>query len=450
MAKLSLCMIARDEERFLGACLASARGVADEIVVVDTGSTDRTPRIAEEAGATLLRVPWSDDFSAARNAGLDAATGTHVLVLDADEVLAPGAGRTIRRALANKALSIGMLPLHDADELDTPPAAVLAGRRRPWPPTHLPRLFVNHPLLRFERRVHETIFLDVERKLAAIGGRILAVEAPIVHYGEVPALRAERDKKARNKGLLDRAVVESPEDGDLAGYLALEHFTAGDLAAAEAVARRHLPPFLAAIERMPKDRIRPSPIRLASVLATIALQRGRPAEALETVRRSAALCPAAHPNLRYLEGLALELLGEHADAERVYKDCLAMHGRPQTIPVNPGATNEAPRLRLANLYLVQGRPRDALEVLGPPQAIQGRLELAAGLTAAEAYLGLGDAPAALARLAPLMERPSPPPDLFALAARAAALLGQSDPAFEAAAAAAEPSAWLEPRRSARR
>ena len=69
---LSLCVIARNEEAMLSGCLESVAGVVDEIVVVDTGSTDRTIEVALAHGARVLEKPWTDDFSAARNAALDA------------------------------------------------------------------------------------------------------------------------------------------------------------------------------------------------------------------------------------------------------------------------------------------------------------------------------------------------------------------------------------------
>jgi glycosyltransferase involved in cell wall biosynthesis len=83
--RISLCMIVRNEERKLARALDSARDWVGEIVVVDTGSTDRTVEIAESYGARVIHFPWCDDFSAARNASLDAATNEWALVLDADE-----------------------------------------------------------------------------------------------------------------------------------------------------------------------------------------------------------------------------------------------------------------------------------------------------------------------------------------------------------------------------
>ena len=85
--KVSLAMIVRDEEANLTRCLESARGLFDEIIVVDTGSSDRTAAIARSFGAEVFDLAWCDDFAAARNAALGHATGDYVFRLDADETL---------------------------------------------------------------------------------------------------------------------------------------------------------------------------------------------------------------------------------------------------------------------------------------------------------------------------------------------------------------------------
>ncbi|MHB1209908.1 MAG: glycosyltransferase [Acidimicrobiales bacterium] len=82
---LSVCLIVKDEEEMLGACLESVAGIADEIVVYDTGSTDRTVEIARDAGAKVIEGYWDDDFARARNSALEHASGEWVLTLDADE-----------------------------------------------------------------------------------------------------------------------------------------------------------------------------------------------------------------------------------------------------------------------------------------------------------------------------------------------------------------------------
>ena len=73
--RVSLCIVARNEEAFLGACIESARPVVDEVVVVDTGSTDRTPEIAAAAGARVVCEPWTRDLGAAHNLPLAARAG---------------------------------------------------------------------------------------------------------------------------------------------------------------------------------------------------------------------------------------------------------------------------------------------------------------------------------------------------------------------------------------
>src|SRR5204863_18128 len=82
--KLSLCMIVKDEEEMLPGCLEPIRHHVDEIIVVDTGSTDRTVEIAESFGAKVIHFPWNGSFSDARNVGLDAASGDWLMYLDAD------------------------------------------------------------------------------------------------------------------------------------------------------------------------------------------------------------------------------------------------------------------------------------------------------------------------------------------------------------------------------
>src|SRR2546427_10591625 len=99
-ARISLTMIVKNEERALPACLEAARPWVDEIVVVDTGSTDRTREIAAGFGARVHEWAWRDDFAAARNESLRHTTGDWILALGADEVLSPELGPALRRASA--------------------------------------------------------------------------------------------------------------------------------------------------------------------------------------------------------------------------------------------------------------------------------------------------------------------------------------------------------------
>src|SRR5438445_7891865 len=97
---ITLCVIARDEEALLAECLDSARPYVDKMVVLDTGSTDRTMDIAREHGAMVAQFTWCDDFAAAKNAALDLATSDWILFMDADERL--NEGGALLRGLARE------------------------------------------------------------------------------------------------------------------------------------------------------------------------------------------------------------------------------------------------------------------------------------------------------------------------------------------------------------
>ena len=87
MASISLCMIVRNEEKVLGRCLSCVRGFADEIIIVDTGSTDRTKEIAFSFTDKVYDFKWKDDFAAARNFAFSKGTGDYLFWLDADDVI---------------------------------------------------------------------------------------------------------------------------------------------------------------------------------------------------------------------------------------------------------------------------------------------------------------------------------------------------------------------------
>ncbi|HWD18472.1 MAG TPA: glycosyltransferase, partial [Verrucomicrobiae bacterium] len=147
--RLSVCLIVKNEEAFLDACLASVRGLADQIVVVDTGSTDRTIEIARAHGAEVHAFAWCDDFSAARNAALERATGDWILSLDADEELLPAHRETLRREMANPDALAYRLPIINQGREDEGCS-------------YVPRLFRNAPGLFFLGRVHEQAFSSIQ------------------------------------------------------------------------------------------------------------------------------------------------------------------------------------------------------------------------------------------------------------------------------------------------
>ena len=120
MASISLCMIVKNEEDVLGRCLDSVADLVDEIVIVDTGSTDRTREIAARFTDQIFDFPWQDDFAAARNKSFAHATMDYCMWLDADDVLLE---EDREKFLALKeglspAVSVVMAPYHTGFDKD--------------------------------------------------------------------------------------------------------------------------------------------------------------------------------------------------------------------------------------------------------------------------------------------------------------------------------------------
>jgi tetratricopeptide (TPR) repeat protein len=201
--RISLCLIARDEAEPLPRCLASVRGAVDEIVLVDTGSRDRTPEIAREHGARVASFAWCDDFAAARNASLALATGDWVLVLDADEELPEATRGALPSAVAGaraQGLQVRMRNL-------APPGEPFA-----WEEDLLTRLFVRADAHRYEGAIHEQVTPSIVRA----GGRVAPSDLVVLHHGYARATAQGGASRARrNLAALERALRERPDDAYL-------------------------------------------------------------------------------------------------------------------------------------------------------------------------------------------------------------------------------------------
>src|SRR5207248_6819228 len=188
--KLSLCMIVKDEEEMLPRCLDAVADAVDEIVVVDTGSSDRTVEIAEGFGAKVIHREWTGDFAEARNASFDAATGDWILYLDADEVLVEEDAAKLRAVTGRVWREAHFLVetnfTGDAGDGTATTHSAL-------------RIFRNRPEYRFEGRIHE----QIAHTLPAFNAeRLEYTNVRIEHYGYLGAVRSSKEKSRRNIELL--------------------------------------------------------------------------------------------------------------------------------------------------------------------------------------------------------------------------------------------------------
>jgi hypothetical protein len=200
---LTLVVIARNEAACIARCLDSAKILADEMIVVDTGSVDETRAIARDRGARVLDFEWCDDFSAARNAGLAAARGRWILVLDADEYLPEPSVAALRALIESPAdCAYHLLNKSSSDGGKTG----MIGK--------IVRLFPNHPEIHFEWPVHEQVVTSLHR----VGIPIHDTAIEIIHTGYTsPEINAA--KQQRNLRLLEKTTSSDPSPHPMALFL---------------------------------------------------------------------------------------------------------------------------------------------------------------------------------------------------------------------------------------
>jgi hypothetical protein len=332
-ARLSLCMILRDEEEMLPGFLERARGLWDELVAVDTGSADRTPAILRAAGARVLHEPWRADFAAARNVSLAAATGDWVLVLDADEWVGPELAAAAR-ALLDDDLA-GAATVRVVDRLPH-------GHRRE---SRLLRMFRRDPAVRFRHAIHEDASEGVLASLERTGRRLVHLEGSVEHLGYVRARAAARDKRARDVAILERCLAVDPLDL----YSHLKRLEQARFWGDRALWGRAAAEAAAAIEKAPE--------RLAALaqggelLALVAdgLHPGDPGRALAWLEaRAGRAPPSAAFHLR--RGELREVAGRLADAAGDYARCRTLAGVTQDLQL----ATVRPLLGLARVDLARG------------------------------------------------------------------------------------------------
>jgi tetratricopeptide (TPR) repeat protein len=408
MARLTLCLIARNEAVMLPELLESVVGVVDEIVLVDTGSTDDTVALAQAVGATVVHERWADDFAHPRNTALAHAHGDWVLQLDADERLGPGVGEVLRRLLQrDPGFDCGLVALHNAATLDAAPAKVVSGEARLSEVAWLPRLIRRVPGLRYSGVIHESVLEFVAERDLTIA-RVPGVD--VVHLGAVPELRVGKGKRERNVALLRKRCELEPDSVLPWGYLALELIQEGR----DAEAQPAIETGWALVAAQPKHR---SVVRLAVARGLAQLGRNDGDGLLDTVR-VATRHEGEHPDLLFLAGCGHEVRGEMSKAVSCFSRCLD----PWPVELSSfigGSTGWNAAARLGSCLSGLGRWAEAKRAFARALALKPGLE-EAQLGLVEVSLGLAAPAQALHDVQGLLNAT---PDGWLLAAHAAVLLG---------------------------
>jgi tetratricopeptide (TPR) repeat protein len=336
---VSLCMIVKNEERFLAECLASAQHVVDEIIVVDTGSTDRTVEIAESFGAKIVHREWRNDFAWARNQAIEHATRRWTLVLDADEELDRDSVALVRALRETPAYQTAVyVQIQNVIDDESGAGSTM---------THiLPRIYPTTPRMRYRGVIHESILLDGDYPPALVS------PITILHKGYTQEILGAREKSERNQPLLERAIRENPDDSFAWFNFGIAAVAAGD--------------WETGIESLEKVFAMGGPTRAFHGTAYTMLAngyadgRGDRKKAMETILEGLDKCPD-HPNLFFMAGYFCAQDDRFDEAREWYQK--AIDARQEAIVhymVDDELTTWKAPLNMAAMYVKEGRIDDAV------------------------------------------------------------------------------------------
>ncbi len=303
---LSVCMIVRDEEANLPRALESVKGVADELIIVDTGSRDRTVEVARSFGGRVLTFPWTGDFSAARNVGLEAAHGRWIMVLDADEELNAEDRHKVKPLLVSGQAEAYICPVTNlvdsAGHLD-------------YEHSFLLRFWRNRPQYRYSGLVHE----DLTPSIFKHKPDAQLSQAPIrfTHYGYLTGTAEARRKRERNLALLRKQVEQDPDN----------HFYRFNLGVEYQIHRRFEEALAEYRMVRPSAEGKPWEPKLVKGIIYSLLSLERWDEALTECQAGLAKFPD-FTDLLFFRGVAEFGRGESARAAATFSQCAAMGPAP--------------------------------------------------------------------------------------------------------------------------
>lgn len=335
---LSLCMIVKNEEAILERCLSAVADAVDEMVIVDTGSTDRTVEIAESFGARVLHREWDGDFAAPRNVGFAAATCDWFLVLDADEVLVEGHAPKLRELLSHVwREAIFVVEINHTGALDDETAVVHDALR----------LYRNRPEYRYSGRLHEQMGGLPENQPERLEVSTVGID----HYGYLDVVRVEKDKQHRNLELLAKQSEEGVDTPFHYFNLGSEQVAIGDAAAAA----EHFERAWADLRAL--DAL--GMIGYVPLLAARLVNSLRLSGAAERADERAAEILEHYPDYTDIvleRGFVARDLGDLPTAEQRFRECLEMGDAPSRYSPTIGAGSFQAARALAEILMANDDP----------------------------------------------------------------------------------------------
>ncbi|MCA8968414.1 MAG: glycosyltransferase [Planctomycetes bacterium] len=346
---ISLCMIVRDEEASLDRCLARVAPVVDEIIVVDTGSTDRTVEIAAQHGARVLTHVWNDDFAEARNVSLAAATSDWILVLDADEILDEASAQALETLATSERAAAFLLHFVSTNNGSTSRGLLML------------RFFRNFDSLRYVGAIHEQVTESLQQAALERGLGIFPSDLRAVHSGYEDAVIASRGKTERNRRIFEKQLALTPNDpyclykyGDFLRSINEPRDRVIELLTRsfEILSVRHSDP----------SKQAPFAAEVASVLALELSKSDRHDEARNVVDTALARFMPT-PNITYVAACLAQHFGLHVDALELFERLLQFGDKAVVVPIQDGVTDYVARAGIAMSLSALGRTDRAEAIL---------------------------------------------------------------------------------------
>jgi len=333
MLNLSVCLITRNEEKNIFRCLKSIRDIADEIILVDTGSTDNTLNIARNFKSKIFQTEWEEDFSKARNFALDQAQGQWILIIDADEEMLPQGKEALENLLNNSSAEGYFVQIINVLENNQ----ILKNRAV--------RLFRNRPEYRFKGMIHEQIAPCIlENKPQSI----LPSPIEFLHFGYHESILFE--KQERNLKILRKELELNPEDPFTLANLATTYFILEDFDKA-------VENYEKALEYARKEE--PYVATIFRNLAITYLNLKGYEKCTRLLEKGIAWYPD-YTDLYYLLGRLAEIERQWERAADIYRKCLKLGDIEKYISTH-GVGSFLPVLDLARVLEQIGNYQEALE-----------------------------------------------------------------------------------------
>lgn len=343
---ISLCMIVKNEEEMLEQCLMAAMPLVRQIVVIDTGSTDRTVTIAESLGAEVHQFQWVDDFAAARNYSLTFAREEWILILDVDEIVDQFSLETLSRFLADPRLSSLEVTINNLND------------RGPSQSFNLIRIFRNETTIRFKNVIHEGVAEAILKHNKKKSRVTLHSGITIRHFGYLQEKLVHKGE--RNLTLIQKSLQENPEN---LYFLMKEYEELEKLGRSQECNTKIKIAYdlMLTINQESLQKLPFAPMIIVNFVQLL-LDEQQWIPVIETSNRWLKVFQN-EPWLLYMRSIALMNAGDFEEAEAGFNKCRKLDIRPRGYYVEPGISSWLALQGLAEIEIQRRNFATALAIL---------------------------------------------------------------------------------------